>query len=207
VEFVTTPSMLLLWEAINRLRQDADGSQLPLDELAEAVLAQANQRLSIDQIADAAERLLQLAAHPGRAERRRPVPVAELQVVLEKALDRKDWQELEEDDRDEIQKLIDNATDPDTVLVRDGSRTPELQETGILELLQRYPSRGEGARWSPEDAVAFLETKTRWLDSALEVCQAEGDMVEARSVVLVVPEDPRQALRTEVVAVLIPLEE
>lgn len=199
--------MLLLWEAIDRVRQDADGSQLPLDELAEAVLAQATQRLSIDQIADAAEGLLQRAAHPGRAERGRPVPVAELQVVLEKALDRKDWQELEEeDDRDELQKLIDNTTDPDTVLVRDGSRTPELQEIGILELLQRYPSRGQGARWTPEDAMAFLETKTRWLDAALEDCQADGDMVEASSVVLVVPEDPGQALRTEVVAVLIPLE-
>jgi hypothetical protein len=199
--------MQLLWKAIDRVRQDAEGSQLPLDELAETVLAQATLRLSLDQIADATESLLQLADHPGRAERGRPVPVAELQVVLEKALDRKDWQELEEeDDRDELQKLIDNTTDPDTVLVRDGSRIPELQEIGILELLQRYPSRGQGARWTPEDAVAFLETKTRWLDAALEDCQADGDMVEASSVVLVVPEDPGQALRTEVVAVLIPVE-
>lgn len=77
-----------------------------------------------------------------------PMPVDELQALLEKVIDLRDWQELEEqDDRDDTQKLIDNATDPDTVLVRDPTGTPELQEIGILELLQRYPCRGSEARW------------------------------------------------------------
>lgn len=77
-----------------------------------------------------------------------PMPVDELQALLEKVIDLRDWQELEEqDDRDDTQKLIDNATDPDTVLVRDPIGTPELQEIGILELLQRYPCRGSEARW------------------------------------------------------------
>jgi tellurite resistance protein len=31
--------------------------------------------------------------------------------------------------------------------VRDSSRSPELQDLGILELLQRYPCRGSQARW------------------------------------------------------------
>ncbi|MGL6135072.1 MAG: hypothetical protein ACRC1L_12925, partial [Prochlorococcaceae cyanobacterium] len=107
-----------------------------------------------------------------------------------------------------------NATDPDTVLVRDPSGTPELQEIGILELLQRYPCRGSEARWSPDDAIAFLETKTRWLDAALESWEADGeamaddsDLIEAKAVVLSVPEKPDQALRIEVLDVLIPVEE
>ena len=143
------------------------------------------------------------------------MPVDELQALLEKVIDLRDWQELEDgDDRSDIQKLIDNATDADTVLVRDPVRTPELQEIGILELLQRYPCRGSEARWSPDEAIAFLETKTRWLDAALESWEADGeamaddsDLIEAKAVVLVVPEQPAQLLRTELLDVLIPVEE
>jgi len=98
--------------------------------------------------------------------------------------------------------------------VRDPTGTPELQEIGILELLQRYPCRGSEARWSPDDAIAFLGTKTRWLDAELENCEADGeamaddsDVIEAKAVVLVVPENPDQALRTELLDVLIPVEE
>ncbi|MCP9824431.1 hypothetical protein, partial [Synechococcus sp. EJ6-Ellesmere] len=108
----------------------------------------------------------------------------------------------------------DNATDADTVLVRDPTGTPELQEIGILELLQRYPCRGSEARWSPDEAIAFLETKTRWLDAALESWEADGeamaddsDLIEAKAVVLVVPEQAGQPLRTELLDVLIPVEE
>ena len=142
------------------------------------------------------------------------MPVDELQALLEKVIDLRDWQELEEqDDRDDTQKLIDNATDPDTVLVRDPSGTPELQEIGILELLQRYPCRGTDGRWSPDDAIAFLETKARCLDAALAAWETDGedmadsDVIEAKAVVLVVPERPGQTLRTEVLDVLIPVEE
>jgi hypothetical protein len=109
--------------------------------------------------------------------------------------------------------LIDNATDADTVLVRDPARTPELQEIGILELLQRYPCRGSEVRWSPDDAIAFLETKTRWLDAALDSWEADGeaianesDLIEAKAVVLVVPEQTGQPLRTDLLDVLIPVD-
>jgi hypothetical protein len=99
------------------------------------------------------------------------------------------------------------------VLVRDPTGTPELQEIGILELRQLYPCRGSEARWSPDDAIAFLETKTRWLDAALESWEADGeamadesDLIEAKAVVLVVPEQRGQSLRTELHDVLIPVD-
>jgi hypothetical protein len=215
VEPVTTSSQLLLWEAIDQAREAADGPELPLDDLAECVMALLGSTLSLQQISEAAEGLLRLADHPGRPPAARPIPVVDVQAVLEKALDIQDWQELEEeDDRSDNQKLIDNATHPDTVLVRDPAGTPELQEIGILELLQRYPCRGSEARWSPDEAIGFLETKALWLDAALESWEADGeamaddsDMVEARAVVLVVPERSGQPLRTEVLDVLIPVDD
>jgi hypothetical protein len=80
-------------------------------------------------------------------------------------------------------------------------------------LLQRYPCRGNDARWSSDDAIAFLETKARWLDAALETWEVDGeaiaddsDVIEAKTVVLVVPEKPGQTLRSEVLDVLIPVE-
>ncbi|QPN58854.1 hypothetical protein H8F24_06770 [Synechococcus sp. CBW1002] len=171
--------------------------------------------LSLQQICRAADGLLHLADDPSQGSAARQVPVVDVQAVQERALNLLDWQELEDgDDRSDNQKLIDNATDPDTVLVRDPSATPELQEIGILELLQRYPCRGNDARWSPDDAIAFLETKARWLDAALETWEADGeamaddsDVSEAKAVVLVVPEKPGQALLSEVLDVLIPVEE
>jgi hypothetical protein len=94
-----------------------------------------------------------MAERPDRPAAAQPIPVVDVQTVLERALNLLDWQELEgDDDRSDIQKLIDNATDSDTVLVRDPSGTPELQEIGILELLQRYPCRGSEPRWSPDNA-------------------------------------------------------
>ena len=103
-----------------------------------------------------------------------------------------------------------SATDANAVLVRDPSCTPELQEIGILKLLQRYACRGSKARWSPDEAIAFLETKTRWLDADLERWEADGedidadsDLIEKKSVVLVVSEQPGQPLRTELLDVLI----
>jgi len=215
VEPITTSTELLLWEAIDQVRGAEDGTELSLDELAECVMAALGSSLSLQQICRAADDLLQLADDPSQGSAARQVPVVDVQAVQERALNLLDWQELEDDDdRSDIQKLIDNATDADTVLVRDPARTPELQEIGILELLQRYPCRGSKARWSPDDAIAFLETKTRWLDAALESWEADGeamaddsDLIEAKAVVLVVPEQPGQSLRTELLDVLIPVEE
>jgi hypothetical protein len=214
VEPITTSNQLLLLEAIDRVRKDVEAPRLPLEDLTETTFTLVAEHLSLVQIIDAAEGLIQLASHPTRPKTAPPMPVDELQALLEKVIDLRDWQELEEqDDRDDTQKLIDNATDPDTVLVRDPSATPELQEIGILELLQRYPCRGSDARWSPDDAIAFLETKARWLDAALETWEADGeaiaddrDVIEAKAVVLVVPEKPGQTLRSEVLDVLIPVD-
>lgn len=212
---ITTSSELLLWGAIDQVRQAEDGPELSLDELAECVIAVLGSSLSLQQICKAADGLLHLADDPSQGSAARQVPVVDVQALQEMALNLLDWQELEDgDDRSDIQKLIDNATDADTVLVRDPVRTPELQEIGILELLQRYPCRGSEARWSPDEAIAFLETKTRWLDAALESWEADGeamaddsDLIEAKAVVLVVPEQPAQSLRTELLDVLIPVEE
>ena len=188
---------------------------MPLEELTETTFTLVAEHMTLAQIIDAVEGLIQLASHPTRPKTAPPMPVDELQALLEKVIDFRDWQELEEqDDRDDTQKLIDNATGPDTVLVRDPSGTPELQEIGILELLQRYPCRGSEARRSPDDAIAILETKTRWLDAALESWDADGeamaddsDLIEAKAVVLVVPAEPAQPMRTELLDVLIPVEE
>ncbi len=215
MEPVTTSSQLLLWEAIDQVRAAVEGPELLLDDLAECVVTLLSPSLSLQQISDAAEGMLRMAERTDRPPAARPIPVVDVQAVLERALNFLDWQELEEaeDDRSDIQKLIDNATDADTVLVRDPSATPELQEIGILELLQRYPCRGSEARWSPDDAIAFLETKTRWLDAALEswdaddeAIDADSDLIEAKAVVLVVPEQRGQALRTELLDVLIPVD-
>ena len=214
MEQVTSSSELLLWEAIDQVREADDGHELSLDELAECVIAVLGSSLSLQQICKAADGLLHLADDPSQGSAARQVPVVDVQALQERALNLLDWQELEDvDDRSDIQKLIDNATDADTVLVRDPSGTPELQEIGILELLQRYPCRGSEARWSPDEAIAFLETKTRWLDAALESWEADGeamaddsDLIEAKAVVLVVPEQPGQSLRTELHDVLIPVD-
>ena len=214
MEHVTTSTELLLWEAIDQVREAEDGTELSLDELAECVMAALGSSLSLQQICRAADGLLHLADDPSQGSAARQIPVVDVQAVQERALNLLDWQELEDDDDgSDIQKLIDNATDADTVLVRDPTGTPELQEIGILELLQRYPCRGSEARWSPDEAIAFLETKTRWLDAALESWEADGeamaddsDLIEAKAVVLVVPEQPGQSLRTELLDVLIPVD-
>ena len=68
-------------------------------------------------------------------------------------------------------------------------------------------------RWSSDDAIAFLETKARWLDAALESWESDGeaiadesDLIEAKAVVLVVPEPTGQPLRTDLLDVLIPVD-
>jgi hypothetical protein len=150
-----TSSELLLWEAIDQVREAEDGTELSLDELAEWVMAAMGSSLTLQQICTAA----------------------------------------------------------DGLLVRDPTVTPELQEIGILELLQRYPCRGSEARWSPDEAIAFLETKARWLDAALESWEAGGetmaedrDLIKGTAVVLVVPEQAGQPLQRELLDVLIPVD-
>lgn len=214
MEPITTSNQLLLLEAIDRVQKDVDAPRLPLEDLTETTFNLVAEHMSLSQIIDAAEGLVKLASHPTRPKTARSIPIDELQALLEKVVDLLEWQELEDvDDRSDTQKLIDNATDTDTVLVRDPNGSPELQEIGILELLQRYPCRGSQARWSPDEAITFLETKTRWLDAALESLEVDGeamaddsDLIEAKAVVLVVPEHPGQPLVTELLDVLIPVD-
>lgn len=214
MEHVTTSSELVLWDAIDQAREAEDGPELSLDELAECVMAALGTSLSLQQICRAADGLLHLADDPSQGSAARQVPVVDVQAVQERALNLLDWHELEDDDdRSDSQKLIDNAIDADTVLVRDPTSSPELQEIGILELLQRYPCRGSEVRWSPDEAIAFLETKAHWLDAALESWEADGeaidvdsDLIEAKAVVLVVSEQPGQPLRAELYDVLIPVD-
>ena len=124
---VTTSSELLLWGAIDQVRQAEDGPELSLDELAECVIDVLGSSLSLQQICKAADGLLHLADDPSQGSAARQVPVVDVQALEERALNLLDWQELEDgDDRSDIQKLIDNATDADTVLVRNPSGTPEL---------------------------------------------------------------------------------
>ena len=141
VEPITTSNQLLLLEAIDRVREDVDAPRLPLDELTETTFALVAEHMSLEQIIDAAVGLIQLASHPTRPKTALPLPVAELQALVEKVLVLQAWQELEEeDDRDDSQKLIDNATDSDAVLVRDPVRTPEPEEIGTSRCGSANPS-------------------------------------------------------------------
>ena len=124
MEPVTTSGELLLWEAIDQVRGAENGCDLSLDDLAECVIAVLGSSLSLQQICRAADSSLQLADDPSQGSAAQQVPGVDVQAVQERALTLLDWQELEEEDRSDIQKLVDNATDADTVLVRDPTGTP-----------------------------------------------------------------------------------
>jgi len=68
----------------------------------------------------------------------------------------------------------------------------------ILDVLERYPCRGEAARWSCDDFVALLEGKIlQWRKTmvALEILQEHaGSRPAASTMVLVVPADPEAPL-------------
>ncbi len=118
MEPVTTSSEPLLWEAIDQVRGAEQGPELSLDELAVCVMAALGSSLSLQQICRASDGLLQQADNPSQGSATRQVPVVDVQAVQARALNFLDWQELEDDDdRRDIQKLIENATDTDTVLV------------------------------------------------------------------------------------------
>lgn len=223
MEPIPSSSQLRVLAAIHRVREDlGETPRLRRDELPKRIFRQLADDFTMKQMIEAAERLVLLADDPSRSTMTIPIPEKELKVFLKMVIELRNsfqasapYPPMEEgfcDDREDLQKLIDNVTDPDTVLVRDPSRTPVLQEIGILEALQRFPCRDRAARWTSEQFIAFLETKTQWLDKALEDCSTldsadENGMVEARAVLLVVPEQPGAALETEVVDVLIPVED
>jgi len=223
MEPIPTSSQLRVLAAIHRVHEDlVENPRLRRFALPKRIFWQLADDFTIKQMIEAAERLLQLADNKSRSTMMIPIPEKELKVFIKMVIELSNsfhdpaaYPPMQEgccDDRDDLQKLIDNVTDPDTVLVRDPSRTPVLQEIGILEALQRFPCRDKAARWTSEQFIAFLETKSQWLDQALEDCSTldsadENGMVEAKAVLLVVPEQPSAALETEIVEVLIPLED
>jgi hypothetical protein len=74
----------------------AEGSELLLDDFAECVVALLTPSLSLQQISHTAEGMLLMAERPDRPPAARPIPVVDVQAVLERALNLLDWQELEE---------------------------------------------------------------------------------------------------------------
>ncbi len=84
-----------------------------------------------------------------------------------------------------------NALDGNYLLVWDQADATPLREMEILDVLERYPCRGEAARWSCDDFVALLEGKIlQWRKTmvALEILQERPDTRPAAStMVLLVP--------------------
>jgi hypothetical protein len=91
-----------------------------------------------------------------------------------------------------------NALDGNYLLVWDPSDASPLREMEILDVLERYPCRGQAARWSCDDFVALLEGKIlqwRRTMAALESLQENpGSRPAASTMVLLVPEDPEAPL-------------
>ena len=77
-------------------------------------------------------------------------------------------------------------------------RAPPLQELEILDLVERYPCRGEGARWTCEDFVVLLEARRQnWRRTvvALEVLQQRPESTPTGgTVLLLVPPEPQAPL-------------
>lgn len=91
-----------------------------------------------------------------------------------------------------------NALDGNYLLVWDPADVSPLREMEILDVLERYPCRGEAARWTCDDFVALLEGKIlQWRKTmvALEILQEQPDTLPtASTMVLLVPEDPEAPL-------------
>ena len=129
VDHAVTTSQLLLHEAIDQVRQVSDGEPVSREDRAQAVIALLISTLSLELIIDAAEGLLRAAAQPVRSAQALPIPIEDVQAVLERVNAIQEGQLFEEDDdRSDEQKLIDNAIDPDTVLVHDAT----LQHTALI---------------------------------------------------------------------------
>ncbi|MCP9790552.1 hypothetical protein [Vulcanococcus limneticus] len=100
-----------------------------------------------------------------------------------------------------------NALDGNCLLVWDEQLSPPLQELEILDLLDEYPCRGDGARWSPEDFVVLLEAKSRLWQQTMAALEIFAERPESRSnaatMLAVVPTDPERPI--ELMEVLVPL--
>jgi hypothetical protein len=137
----------------------------------------------------------------------------ETQLVLEALLSAiepdDDGMDLDSLLASEASLLEANALEANYLLVWDPGEDPSLQELEILEVLERYPCRGEGARWSCDDFVALLEAKIlQWHRTmkALEILQEHpGTRPSASTMVLVVSSDPEASLESLEVGVALTL--
>lgn len=185
-----SPEQLLVLAAIERFMGDPD---LALSDepdqsadVVDAIISSLAKVIPAEEIELAVTGLL--ATHTGSLE-------DETQLVLEALLAtiERDDEELALDELLALEApLIEaNALAPGSLLVWDPRDTPPLQELEILDLLERYPCRGEGARWSPDDFVALLEARSlEWRRTlvALEIQQEHPDSrPSASTVILVVP--------------------
>ena len=82
MEPITTSKQLLLLEAIDRVRNDVDAPHLPLEEFTETTFTLVAEHMSLTQIIEAAECLIELAFHPTRPKQAPPMPIDELQALL-----------------------------------------------------------------------------------------------------------------------------
>ena len=100
-----------------------------------------------------------------------------------------------------------NALDGNCLLVWDAQLSPPLQELEILDLLDEYPCRGDGARWGPEDFVVLLEAKSRLWQQTMAALEIFAERPESRpnaaTMLALVPPDPERPI--ELMEVLVPL--
>ena len=98
VDHAVTTSQLLLHEAIDQVRQVSDGEPVSREDRAQAVIALLISTLSLELIIDAAEGLLRAAAQPVRSAQALPIPIEDVQAVLERVNAIQEGQLFEEDD-------------------------------------------------------------------------------------------------------------
>ena len=190
-----SPEQALVLAAIERFMADPDlaleGQPADGDtgDVLSAILHALTMVLSLGEIERAVTGLL--TVHCDRLD-------DDTQLVLEALLTaiERDDEEMALDNllASEASLLEANALDGNALLVWDPAASPPLQEMEILDVLERYPCRGEGARWSCDYFVALLEGKIlQWRKTmvALDILQEQPETLpSASTMVLLVPEDP-----------------
>lgn len=218
-----SPDQALVLTAIERFLADPDlagdqdtGSEADGDgDLLEAIALALTAVLPVEAIEQAITSLL--ASHGAELDE-------EIQLVLEALLGA-----IERDDSDleldtaagpdagesalqralagQAAALEANALDGNCLLVWDEQLSPPLQELEILDLLDEYPCRGDGARWSPEDFVVLLEAKSRLWQQTMAALEVFTERPESRpnaaTMLALVPPDPERPI--ELMEVLVPL--
>lgn len=194
-----SPEQALVLAAIERFMADPDLALEDQDGEAEAgdvlgaILRALTLVLPLEEIEVAVTGLL--AVHCDRLN-------DDTQLVLEALLTaiERDDDEMALDSllASEASLLEANALDGNYLLVWDPADVSPLREMEILDVLERYPCRGEAARWTCDDFVALLEGKIlQWRKTmvALEILQEQPDTLPtASTMVLLVPEDPEAPL-------------